>query len=159
MTLIPTSGSFQSWHLLAVFSLKYLSHFLFFCMLSTFGLYPGHFEYYVAKFWVLLKHFAECWFCHLFQPGIYLVRFRSKVLHFLELWFQCKFSLQSSYYVALTLSTQVYLRGKPRPCASHTQNDSFLWFSSFWDYLHTLQLPGSPFSSPLARKMGFFLEL
>ena len=147
MTLIPISGSFQRWHLLAVFSLKYWSHFSGFLYVKYFWLISWTFWILCCKILSPVKTFCRMLICHLFQPAIYLVRFKWKVLlHLLEVWFQCKFSFQSSCYVALTLSTQVYLRGKPRPCASHTQNDSFLWFSSFGDYLHTLQLPGAPFS-------------
>lgn len=36
--------------------------FMVLCILSTFGLYPGHFEYDVARLWVLLK-FSVDWFC------------------------------------------------------------------------------------------------
>lgn len=47
------------------------------------------------------------------------------------------------------------LRGEPSPWASHTQNKIFLQSSPYWDCPPTLQFPGAPFSSPLARNMSF----
>lgn len=42
---MPTCGSYWGWHVSVIFSHKIDYIFLGLCMLSSFGLYPGHFEY------------------------------------------------------------------------------------------------------------------
>lgn len=100
---MAASVSSQCWPLLMIFS--YLSwDFPVLHMMSNFGLYPGHFEYYIIKLWVPFKSSILT----ASQP----IRFKIYVLaHSCRLWLKCHFSLQSLCSAIFFHLTRVLVTG------------------------------------------------
>lgn len=70
--------------------------FLVYCMASKFSLYPGQFENYVIRLWVLFKYYRKCSHFCLSRQLTWFSSSHTPWLAFCGLWFQCHFCYQSS---------------------------------------------------------------